>query len=355
MNIWLTFGVIRCHRLPHSRYTSAFGDDYILISIGNYDPRCWMTFKHTTPLFINWDPTHRCVVSSYARSVIGGFPTHPALLLPATLRLRQRAFSFQGVETRQLQLPSTMTQLLLPPVHVQNWKAQLGTWLQRWVASHRDLFPSLFLPKIRVVETRSATLGDRIYDYRTWRRRWTPDTSFRCSDMDACNLYRAHDHAVIVDEFSRINAEIDLDIMTSMKDQYFGDVDMLQQRFTMQLRKLARRWHVHGTSFPTDFQPVLTELIDAHRSNVQDHAHWTSASLQRTIVALSSWVVIPADHFPSRARVTCPSLFATLMHKTFCTGDVRYLLSYNSVTLGDFDSRHRCPRLASFPNRPKTG
>ena len=61
---------------------------------------------------------------------------------------------------------------------------------------------------------------------------------------------------MIVDEFSRINADIDLDIMTaSMKDQYFGDVDMLQQRFTMQLRRLARRWHIHGTSFPTDFQP----------------------------------------------------------------------------------------------------
>ena len=137
----------------------------------------------------------------------------------------------QVMRKRQLQLPSTMTQLLLPPLHVQNWKAQLGTWLQRWVASHRDLFPSLFLPKIRVVETRSATLGDRIYNYRTWQRRWAPDTSFpcRCSDMDASNLHRAHDHAVIVDEFSRINADIDLDILTaSMKDQYFGDVDMLQ-------------------------------------------------------------------------------------------------------------------------------
>ena len=72
---------------------------------------------------------------------------------------------------RQLQPPSTLTQLLLLPLHVRNWKARLGTWLQRWVASHRDLFPSLFLPQIRVVETRSAALGDRIYNYRTWQRR----------------------------------------------------------------------------------------------------------------------------------------------------------------------------------------
>ena len=42
----------------------------------------------------------------------------------------------------------------------------------------------------------------------------------RCSDMDACHLYRAHDHAVSVEEFSRINADIDIDIMTaSTKDQ----------------------------------------------------------------------------------------------------------------------------------------
>ena len=118
-----------------------------------------------------------------------------------------------------------MTQLLLPPLHVRDWKAQLGTWLQRWVASHRDLFPSLFLPKIRVVETRSATLGDRIYNYRKWQRRWTPDTSFpcRCIDMDDRTTSRAHSHAVILDEFSRINADIDSDIMAaSMKDQYFG-------------------------------------------------------------------------------------------------------------------------------------
>ena len=226
---------------------------------------------------------------------------------------------------RQLQLPSTMTQLLLPPLHAQNWKAQLGTWLQRWVASHRDQFPSLFLPKIRVVETRSATLGDRIYNYRGWQRRWTPDTTFpcRCSDLDDCSVHRAHDDAVIIDEFTRVNADIDMGIMTaSMKDQYFGDIDKLQQRFVMQLRKLARRWQIHRTSFLTDSQPVLTELIDSHRDNVRDNAHWTSESLQRTVGALSSWVVIPADHFPSRAHVICPSLFATLMHKTLCTGEV---------------------------------
>ena len=46
----------------------------------------------------------------------------------------------QVMRKRQLQSPSTLTQLLLPPLHVRNWKAQLGTWLQRWVASHRDYF-----------------------------------------------------------------------------------------------------------------------------------------------------------------------------------------------------------------------
>ena len=231
----------------------------------------------------------------------------------------------QVLRKRQLQVPTTMTQLLLPPLHVRDWKAQLGTWLQRWVASHCALFPSLLLPKIRVVETRSATLGDRIYNYRKWQRRWTPDTSFpcRCIGMDERTTSRAHSHAVILDEFSRINADIDSDIMAaSMKDQYFGDINKLQQRFDMQLRKLARRWQVQRSSFTTDYQPVLTELFAAHRSNVQDHVHWTSASLQHTARALSSWVVIPADHFPSRAHVICPSLFSMLMHKTFCTGEV---------------------------------
>ena len=238
-------------------------------------------------------------------------------------RSKARKLLAQVLRKRQLQVPTTMTQLLLPPLHVRDWKAKLGTWLQRWGISSWSF--SLFLPKIRVVETRSATLGDRIYNYRKWQRRWTPDTSFpcRCIDMDDRTTSRAHSHAVLLDELSCINADIDSDIMAaSMKDQYFGDVNKLQQRFDMQIRKLARRWQVQGSSFTTDYQPILAELFADHRSNVRDRAHWTSASLQHTTRALSSWVVIPADHFPSRAHVICPSLFSMLLHKTFCTGEV---------------------------------
>ena len=127
----------------------------------------------------------------------------------------------------------------------------------------------------------------------------------------------------MVDDFSRINADINVAIMAaSMKDQFFGDVDLLHQRFTTQLRKLARRWHVHGSDLLPDLQPVVAQLMETHRINLQDQAYWSSASLQRTVASLSSWVVIPADHFPSRAHVVCPSLFAILMRKTFCVGDV---------------------------------
>ena len=57
VSIWLTFGVIRCHLPPRSGYTNVFDDDYIQIFNGNYDLKCWMTFKRITPLFISWDPT----------------------------------------------------------------------------------------------------------------------------------------------------------------------------------------------------------------------------------------------------------------------------------------------------------
>ena len=248
-----------------------------------------------------------------------------AVFVNEPFRSKAQKLLNQVLRKRRLQPPSTLTQLLLPPLHVQNWKALLGTWLQNWIASHRDLFPSLFIPKIRVVETRSATLGDKIYNYRTWQREWTPDTSFpcRCLDIEDHHPLRAHGHAVMVDDFSRINADINVSIMAaSMKDQFFGDVDLLHQRFTTQLRKLARRWHVHGSDLLPDLQPVVAQLMETHRINLQDQAYWSSASLQRTVASLSSWVVIPADHFPSRAHVVCPSLFAILMRKTFCVGDV---------------------------------
>ena len=58
-----------------------------------------------------------------------------------------------------------------------------------------------------------------------------------------------------------------MDIMAaSMKDQYFGDVDLLHQRFTTQLRKLACRWHVHGSSLLTDLRPVCVAMCGSCRS-----------------------------------------------------------------------------------------
>ena len=84
-----------------------------------------------------------------------------AVFVNEPFRSKAQKLLTQVLRKRRLQPPSTLTQLLLPPLHVQNWKALLGTWLHNWIASHRDLFPSLFIPKIRVVETRSATLGDK--------------------------------------------------------------------------------------------------------------------------------------------------------------------------------------------------
>ena len=109
--------------------------------------------------------------------------------------------------------------------------------------------------------------------------------------MDSGHFFRAHSHAVILSEFQCVNTTIDSDVMSaSMKDQYFGDVDKLQQRFVLQLRKLARQWKVQGSSFNADSQPILSELFDEHRSNVQDKVHWTSESLQPTARALTTWV-----------------------------------------------------------------
>ena len=187
VNIWWTSDGTRYHHLRRYPSTSGFGDGCIPIYIVNYDLRCWTTFRHIILRCTSWDLIQ---VRRFKPCVI--FYLRSAAFPPAQLNYFLRLSSFvnepfrskaqkllaQVLHKRALQVPTTMTQLLLPPLHVRDWKAKLGTWLQRWVASHRSLFRSLFLSKIRVVETRSATLGDRIYNYRKWQQRWTPDTSF---------------------------------------------------------------------------------------------------------------------------------------------------------------------------------
>ena len=273
VNTWLTFGVIRYPRLRHYPFTSGFGDDYSLIYIVNCGQRRWMTFKHTIPLCIGWD-------------------------LIQVRRFRPCVNFYRRLSPP----PNSTISCGFPPLSMNLFAPRLSTsTCPRLGSSAWNLVAALAgissCPLSVLISSEDPGGGnsqchlDRIYNYRKWQRRWTPDTSFpcRCIDMDDRITSRAHSHAVILDEFSRMNADIDSDIMAaSLKDQYFGDINKLQQHFDMQLRKLARRWQVQRSSFTTDCQPVLTELFAEHRSNVQDRAHWTSASLQHTARALSS-------------------------------------------------------------------
>ena len=182
---------------------------------------------------------------------------------------------------RRLAVPPSSVNLLLPPIHATRWKQRLGVWLKQWVADHQQLFPSLFLPKIRVIGTRSATLGDR----RGWQQRWTPDTHFRCScfDVSSQHLLYAHSHAVILSHFESVFSQIDSDVMAaSMKDQHYGSTEKLLDQLRQKIRRLACRLRLRTSTFLTDIQVVLQEILDEHHSNLTSSSRWTSeASPQR--------------------------------------------------------------------------
>ena len=226
---------------------------------------------------------------------------------------------------RHLAIPPSSANFLLPPVHATRWKQRLGIWLKQWVADRKQLFPSLFLPKIRVIETRSATLGDRIFSYRGWQQRWTPDTHFRCScfGVSSQHLLFAHSHAVILSHFESVFSEIDHDVMAaSMKDQYYGSSEKLLAQLRQKVCRLACRLRLQTSTFLTDIQVILQEIIDEHHCNLISSSRWTSEMITPAVSILKTWVVTPADHFPSRAHVLCPALFSQLLHSTFCTHEV---------------------------------
>ena len=272
---------------------------------------------------------------------------------------------------RRRAIPPSSANLLLPPLHATRWKQRLGIWLKQWVADRQQLFPSLFLPKIRVIETRSATLGDRIFKYRGWQQRWTPDTHFRCScfDVSSQHLLFAYSHAVILSHFESVFSQIDPDVMAaSMKDQYYGSTEKLLDQLCQKIRRLACRLRLRTSTFLTDIQVILQEIIDEHHSNLSSSSRWTSEMNTPTVSLLKNWVVTPADHFPSRAHVLCPALFSRLLHSTFCTGEVfvpcrqpaaafrAHMLTTIPLRIQrDSGYKHHCPQREFFPSLARIG
>ena len=211
-----------------------------------------------------------------ARCIIFLFVNEP-------FRSKARKLLSQVLHKRKLTIPTTLTHLLLPPVHSRDWKAKLGLWLQHWVSHHTELFPSLFLLKLRVVETRSSTLGDCLFNYRKWQRQWTPDTSFSCScfDVHLPHALSANSHAVSLSRFDLLNSAINQDTATaSMKDQYYGETTRLHAKLCLQIRKPARRWNIRSSIFEDDAHAVLDELLEEHRHNMADSGPQTLCSRQ---------------------------------------------------------------------------
>ena len=137
----------------------------------------------------------------------------------------------------------------------------------------------------------------------------------------------------------------------------------------MKIRRLACRLRLQTLTFLTDIQVILQEIIDEHHSNLTSSSRWTSDMIIPTVSILKTWVVTPADHFPSRAHVLCPALFSRLLHSTFCTGEVfvpcrqpaaasglicspRYLHESSVNMPGDSGYKHHCPQQ-EFPKPSK--
>ena len=57
---------------------------------------------------------------------------------------KAKRHSAVSLTKRRLAMPPSSANLVLPPTHATRWK--------QWVADHQQLFPSLFLPKIRVID-----------------------------------------------------------------------------------------------------------------------------------------------------------------------------------------------------------
>ena len=216
-------------------------------------------------------------------------------------RTKAKKLLTQALRKRHLPLPTTLPHLLLPPVHaLQN----LGFGFNTGYLSIENSFLPFSCPSFESLKHAVPHWGAG------------SDDSFPCScfDVTSPRTMVAHSHAVFISGFDEINT---LNVTSaSMKDNCFGDVETLRARLALQIRKLSRRWN---------------ELLKEHSHNIQQDLFWTAETLQHTARALKPWVVIPAPHFPSRAHVICPTLFSTLLHRTFCTGKVFALATQPAV------------------------
>ena len=135
-SISLIFDVIRCRLPPPSVYTNAFDDDYIRIFNGKYDPTCWMTFKHIYSILYQLGSNTGASFQATRNLLSAAFPPTQlyyflrlSVFVNEPFRSKAQKLLAQVLRKRQLQSPTTLTQLLLPPLHVRNCpELESSTW-----------------------------------------------------------------------------------------------------------------------------------------------------------------------------------------------------------------------------------
>ena len=237
----LTSVVIPCQLQLRTLYTRNFADVYTHIYIVNYDLRLLMMFKHITTCFANWVQTQQHLLTPCVNYSPPPFHLHSYTIFFGWLSSPMSHIAVI-LTKRRLAMPTSSANLLLPPIHATRCKQRLGIWLKQWVADHQQLFPSLFIPKIRVIETRSATLGDRLFTYIAAGDKDGPLTLIfvvraLTSLRNICFMLTHMPSSCLI---SSQCSQIDSDVMAaSMKDQSYGSTEKLLDQLRQKIRRLA--------------------------------------------------------------------------------------------------------------------
>ena len=244
-----------------------------------------------------------------------------------------------------MHFPNSPKALVIPFLSNPTFKTDLRKILQESITKHRpQLFP-LHWPSTTVVEGKHRQLGDCIYNWRMWHKKFLIRTPVTCNCKEFLQMYpeapSVEGH--LAGAMSDIGLSPPLHVLTkaSAKDSFYPS----KQNFCELMQRQLDNWSDANNNAPRmKATAIVHKLWPAHLQCLQVDPRYTFKDIVQLKQTFEELMIHSEDHAATKFCVYCPKLYFDVNKSTFADRNIfGHLDSSPSEVQANF--KHRIPNL----------
>ena len=237
-------------------------------------------------------------------------------------KTRVRAKIATILRARMLPVPNGTMNMVLPFLSNSNFKQQIEHWIKDLIIKFQESCVPFHLPAFKVLESRQNSLGDKIFNWKSWYTTFTFEAPDQCQCKEfilqhpgvSCQHGHVASSAALC--FSD-NMQLQKILRGSSKNTLYAAKNVWLAKTMVMFKRWAKHHGLPNTTW-ANWDEIARAQWHKHKHNMCDNPNMLAFKhVQRINKSLSIMVIHNEDHEATQFMVYCPMLYYNLVAATF--------------------------------------